>query len=110
MKALGTKACFGGIQGSAGGWVTLVGFVRFSLTLVELGVLVPESLHPSCGIHKLLLAGKQGMAVGADLHLDLFHGRSGLKLVPACTMNRGLVIGRMNILLHHFSFRDCSGV
>src|SRR4030042_1351129 len=100
------KAGIGGIQGSAGGWITLLGFVRFSLTLIELGILVPESLYPSCGIHKLLLACKQRMAVGADLHLDLLHGRSGFKLVPARTVNNGLVIGRMNILLHRFSFLD----
>lgn len=53
--------------------------------LFELGVLFAESVDATGSIHKTLLAGEEGMAVGADFHMHIFAlGGKGFNLEPAC--------------------------
>src|SRR5688500_6562410 len=44
-----------------------------------------EALHPAAGVHELLLARVERVAVAADLHLDLGLGGPRLELVAAGT-------------------------
>src|ERR1700682_3301320 len=46
-------------------------------------VLLLEALHPASGVHELLLARVEGVALRADLDLQLRLCRLGLKRVPA---------------------------
>src|SRR5438552_5387128 len=46
-------------------------------------VLLLEALHPASGVHELLLARVEGMALRADLDLQVCLRRPGLKRVPA---------------------------
>src|SRR5437870_13429681 len=63
-------------------------------------VLLLEALHTSFGVHDLLRARKEGMAVGTDVHLDVPHRRAGLELEPARATNRRLPVVRMNLSFH----------
>jgi hypothetical protein len=42
-----------------------------------------KSFHAPTGIDKFLLPREKGMALGTDLHAQVFHGRSGFKGLPA---------------------------
>src|SRR5262245_65124072 len=42
-----------------------------------------EALHPTAGVHELLLPGVERVALGADLHVELFLRRARPELVPA---------------------------
>src|SRR5713101_4099915 len=46
-------------------------------------VLLLEALHPASGVHELLLARVEGVALRADLDLQVRLRRLGLKRVPA---------------------------
>src|SRR4030088_1701007 len=46
-------------------------------------VLLLEALHPASGVHELLLARVEGVALRADLDLQLRLRRLGLKRIPA---------------------------
>src|SRR5215813_3821790 len=66
------------------------------------GVLLGEALDAAGGVHKLLLAGEEGMAVGADFHVQpvALDGGTRLKIIPASTVNGyGMIVG-MNTGLH----------
>src|SRR5262245_2880404 len=66
------------------------------------GVLLGEALDAAGGVHKLLLAGEEGMAVGADFDVQpvALDGGTRLKIVPASTVNGyGMIVG-MNTGLH----------
>src|SRR5581483_8623957 len=66
-----------------------------------LGVLAAEALHAPGGIHELLLAGKEGMAVRADFYVDVaLMGGTGGKGVAARAMHANLVIIGMNGCFH----------
>jgi hypothetical protein len=43
----------------------------FGLSCIAFGVFAAEALHAACGIHKLLLARKKGVAGGADFYADV---------------------------------------
>ena len=68
-----------------------------------LGVFAAESLHAAGGIHQLLLAGKEGMAGGANFKVDgtLVGGTSGER-VPASAVHSHFVVGGMNGCFHNF--------
>src|SRR5438445_8800369 len=46
-------------------------------------VLLLEALHPASRVHELLLARVEGVALRADLHLQIRLRRPGLKRIPA---------------------------
>ena len=59
-----------------------------------------EAIHTAARVNQLLLAGVERMALGANIHLHLFLGRSGLKSFTAYAANHALTILGMNIFLH----------
>jgi len=63
-------------------------------------ILTSEPFHTSCGIDDLLLAGKQGMTLGAYLDIDLLYRGKGLEFVPAGAVYDSLLKGWMDILFH----------
>lgn len=63
-------------------------------------VFPPEFLHAACRVHKLLLARKKRMALGADLHMDFLHCRAGLKDVAAGAGDRCGFVLRMDAFFH----------
>jgi hypothetical protein len=54
-------------------------------TLITIFLFKP--LDPSSGIQKFLFSGEEGMAVGADLDMNLFLGTLRLKSGSACTFD-----------------------
>src|SRR5581483_2777083 len=73
-------------------------------TLFLLGILLFESLHTPFGVHDLLRARKEGVAVGTDVHMDVPHRGSGLKLRAAGALDHRLGVRGMNAFLHEDSF------
>src|SRR5262245_49387217 len=71
-------------------WPPIGALMRFFSLLGPAGLLEAplEALDATAGVHELLLAGVEGMTLGADLDVQLRLGRTGLKLVPARAMNR----------------------
>src|SRR4051812_11497780 len=65
-----------------------------------------EALDAPAGVHELLLARVEGMAVGADLDVHVALGRAGDELVPARAAHRRLDVLRMDFGLH--SYTKCS--
>src|SRR5579864_1753094 len=70
--------------------------------LGALGALEPalEALDPSAGVHELLLARVEGVALGADLDVQLRLGRMDLERVPAGTGHRREHVIGMDTGLH----------
>src|SRR5579864_7893447 len=70
--------------------------------LGALGALEPalEALDPSAGVHELLLARIEGVALGADLDVQLRLGRVDLERVPAGTGHRREHVIGMDTGLH----------
>src|SRR6059036_106758 len=71
-----------------------------SVGLLVAHVLLLEALHTSFGVHDLLRARKEGVAVGTNVHLDVPHRRAGLELEPARATDRRLPVLRMNPGFH----------
>src|SRR5437870_12543549 len=63
-------------------------------------VLLLEALHTSFGVHDLLRARKEGVAVGTDVQLDVAHRRAGLEHEAARATDRRLPVLRMNPGFH----------
>ncbi len=59
-----------------------------------------EAVNTSARVYQLLLAGVERMALGTNIHLHLFLGRSGFKSFTAYAANHALTILGMNIFLH----------
>ena len=83
------------------------GFSRGSKVLLLRGrgsgffVLAAEALDAAGGIHQLLLAGKERMAVGTDFNVDVaIVSRPGQERIPAGAVNANFVVVRMNGCLH----------
>jgi hypothetical protein len=66
-------------------------------------VFLPEPLDSTGGIHKFLFSRKERVAGGADFHLYVFRGGSGLDHVPTGAGDLGLLVFRMNLLFHYNS-------
>jgi len=74
---------------------------RFGFGSIALGVLAAEALYAAGGVHELLLAGKEGMAGGADFYADVaLVGGAGGKCVSAGAMHADLAVAGMNGCLH----------
>src|SRR5437667_87361 len=71
-----------------------------NLLNLVLGVLSVESFDAAGGVHKFLLAGKEGMAFRADFQMDLRLGRSGLERLAASALHNGLDVPGVYIRLH----------
>ena len=73
----------------------------FGFSGVALGVLSAETLDAAGGVHELLLAGKEGMAGGADFYADVaLVGGPGSKGVTAGAMDPDLVVAGMDGCFH----------
>jgi hypothetical protein len=60
-----------------------------------------ELIHSTACINKLLLAGKEGMALGADFNADITAlGRASGNGLTACALDNDLFVVRMDSLLH----------
>src|SRR5713226_2801090 len=73
------------------------------------GVFLGEALDPARGVQELLLAGEEGMAIGADFNVQPVPFDSGpsLEIVSASAVNGNRVIVGMNTGLHESPF--CRG-
>lgn len=71
-----------------------------------------ELIQTSAGIDKLLLAGKERMALGADFNGHIAFGRTSLNLSAASTSDRAFFVFGMESFLHvctpHFLVNLCS--
>lgn len=74
----------------------------FALTspLCVHAVLSVELINTAAGCCCLLLAGVEGMALGANLHVDLLFGRASHELIAAVAGYFCLVVGWMDTLSH----------
>jgi len=80
---------------SAQNLLRLLCYLRFAR--IALGVLAAEALDAAGGVHKLLLAGKEGMAGGADFNADIaLVGGTGGKCVTAGAMHADFAVVRMD--------------
>ena len=69
--------------------------------LLEVGKSLLELVNTSAGVNKLLLAGKEGMALGADINLQLAAlGGLGFNNFAACTSDGAGFVIRMDSVLH----------
>ena len=50
-----------------------------------------EPLDAAGGVHQMLLAGEEGVALRADFHLDVLGRGLGLDHVSACAGDRGVI-------------------
>jgi hypothetical protein len=64
------------------------------------GVFLLETLDPSFGIDDLLRSGEEGMAMGANVHVDVADGRAGRKGISARAVNRRNPVSRVNSFFH----------
>ena len=79
-----------------------VGLRGFGLAGVALGILAAEALDASRGVHQLLLAGKERMAVGADLNADVALVRgTGRKVVATRAVDLYLIVCGVNSSFHN---------
>lgn len=62
-----------------------------------------EAIHAAAGVHQLLLARKERMALGADFHPDLRLGGTGLDDIAAGAANHRRSILGMDSVFHCFS-------
>ena len=62
-----------------------------------------EAVNASAGIDQLLLAGEEGVALGANFNLQLALHGTRLKRLTAYATDDGLAIFRMDLLFHAFS-------
>ena len=66
-----------------------------------LGVLAAETFDATGGVHELLLARKERMAIGADFYVDVaLVGRTSAETVAARAHDANLVVSGMNGCLH----------
>ena len=73
---------------------------RLARRSATLGSATLEALDAAAGIDKLLLAGVERMALGADLDVDLRLRRAGHEVVPARAGDVGLDVVGVNVGLH----------
>jgi len=62
-----------------------------------------EAVNASAGIDQLLLAGEEGVALGADFNFQLRLDRPRLKRLTAYATDDGLAILGMDLFFHAFS-------
>ena len=59
-----------------------------------------EPVNPSTSVNQLLLAGIEGVALGADFNTNVLLGGTGRKDVATGTTDRGLFVLGMDTFLH----------
>lgn len=59
-----------------------------------------ETFYTAGGIDQFLFAGKVGVAGRADIHVQRFRGRAGLKCIAASTADGGEKVFGMNTFFH----------
>lgn len=62
-----------------------------------------EAINASAAVNQLLLAGKEGVALGANFDLQLGLDRTGFERLTAHATNGRLAIFGMDLLFHAFS-------
>ena len=71
------------------------------LFLLVLRVLAAETLDAARAVQNFLLAGKEGMAGGADFNVDIaLVRRAGDECVPTGAFHAHFVVSRMDSCLH----------
>src|SRR5580692_7455791 len=74
---------------------------KLGLRRFFLGVLAAEALHATGGVHQLLLARKEGVAIGADFYVDVsLMGRTGAKAMAARAHDADFVVSGMYGCFH----------
>ena len=63
-------------------------------------ILLVELVNAAAGVNQLLLAGVEGVALGADLNRDVGLGGAGLNDGAASALDCGLLVFRMDSFLH----------
>ena len=63
-------------------------------------VLLVELVNAAAGVDQLLLAGVEGVALGADFHGDVLLGGAGLDDSAASALDGGLLVIGMDSFLH----------
>ena len=63
-------------------------------------VLLVELVNTAAGVDQLLLAGVEGVALGADFHGDVLLGGAGLDDGAASALDGGLLVIGMDSFLH----------
>lgn len=63
-------------------------------------ILLVELVNAAAGVNQLLLAGVEGVALGADLNRDVGLGGAGLDDGAASALDGGLLVFRMDSFLH----------
>ena len=66
-------------------------------------VLPVELVHAAAGVHQLLLAGEERVALGANFHGDVLTGGTGLDHVAAGAADGGPIVLGMDAFLHVIS-------
>ena len=72
-------------------------------TLLVQTKLLIEAADASASIHHLLLAGEEGVTLGANFYSDVFLSRSCLDHVATSTSDCGLLVVGMDAFLHECS-------
>lgn len=62
-----------------------------------------KAVNAPASIHQLLLAGEEGMALGANFDLQFRLNRTGFECLTAHAMNGRLAIFGMDLFFHAFS-------
>src|SRR5688500_14685213 len=70
------------------------------LLALPLAVATLEALDPATGVDQLLLAGEEGMALVAELDVEIALGRAGGERVAAGATHRRLGVGGVDVGLH----------
>ena len=73
--------------------------VRPSFLLFHIEALL-EAINTSASVYKLLLAGVERMALGADINLHLFLCGTGLECFTAYAANDAFAVLGMDVFLH----------
>ena len=73
------------------------------LFLFAVAVAGAEFVDATCGINELLLAGVEGVALGADLDGDVLLRGAGLVHGAASAADRGRLVIRMDTVFHSHS-------
>ena len=74
----------------------------FTCVLFVNAVLLVELINTAAGIDQLLLAGVEGVALGADFNLELALYGTALEGFTACATDDAFAVGRMDVLFHNF--------
>ena len=78
------------------------------LLVQQIAVALLELIHTAAGVHQLLLAGVERVALGADFNLQLLLGGAGGEGFTAYAANDCLTVLGMDAFLHCFFHLFCA--